>query len=37
MRGKLLSRERGGGQGAYETWKKAIDAALRESPDPITP
>lgn len=35
--GKLLSRKRGGGPGAYETWKKAVDAALQESPDPTSP
>lgn len=35
--GKLLSRKRGGGPGAYETWKKAIDAVLQESPDPTNP
>jgi thiol-disulfide isomerase/thioredoxin len=29
--GVLLARKRGGGPGAYETWKKIIDAALQET------
>ena len=28
--GVLLARKRGGGPGAYETWKKIIDAALQD-------
>lgn len=30
--GKLLHRARGGGPGAYATWKKAIDDELRSLP-----
>ncbi len=30
--GMLLARKRGGGPGAYETWKKLIDVALQAPP-----
>ena len=35
--GKLLVRKRGGGPGAYETWKKVIVDALREPSGASTP
>jgi thiol-disulfide isomerase/thioredoxin len=32
--GKLLIRKRGGGTGAYETWKKVIDSELQRPTEP---
>jgi thiol-disulfide isomerase/thioredoxin len=35
--GQLLARKRGGGTGAYDTWKSMIDGVLRQPAEPDSP